>query len=42
LRSDTYEHSYHTDYGTAAAKYVDAAANLNWQTTDGRYKTARA
>jgi Fe-Mn family superoxide dismutase len=40
---DMYEHSYHMDYGTAAAKYVDAVmANLDWETVDNRYKTARA
>ena len=40
---DMYEHSYHMDYGTAAAKYVDAVlANLDWETIDGRYRAARA
>jgi Fe-Mn family superoxide dismutase len=40
---DMYEHSYHMDYGTAAAKYVDAViANLDWETIDARYKAARA
>jgi Fe-Mn family superoxide dismutase len=40
---DMYEHSYHMDYGTAAAKYVDAViANLDWETIDARYKAALA
>src|SRR6266849_1525371 len=31
LALDMYEHSYHIDYGTAAAKYVDAfMGNVNW------------
>ena len=31
LALDMYEHSYHIDYGTAAAKYVDAfMENVNW------------
>ena len=31
LALDMYEHSYHIDYGTAAAKYVDAFMdNVNW------------
>lgn len=39
---DMYEHSYHMDYGTAAAKYLDAFfANLDWQTVDHRYQQAR-
>jgi Fe-Mn family superoxide dismutase len=40
---DMYEHSYHMDYGTAAAKYVDAVlANLDWETIDARYRAAIA
>lgn len=40
---DMYEHSYHMDYGTAAAKYVDAVmANLDWEAIDARYRAARA
>ena len=36
---DMYEHAYHMDYGTAAAKYVDAfMANLNWEEIDRRYR----
>src|SRR5881398_812968 len=31
LALDMYEHSYHLDYGAAAAKYVDAfMGNVNW------------
>jgi len=31
LALDMYEHSYHIDYGAAAAKYVDAfMKNINW------------
>ncbi|MEO6040335.1 MAG: Fe-Mn family superoxide dismutase [Croceibacterium sp.] len=40
---DMYEHSYHLDYGTQAAKYVDAVmANLDWEVIDARYRAARA
>ncbi|KEO86033.1 superoxide dismutase [Erythrobacter sp. JL475] len=40
---DMYEHSYHMDYGTAAARYVDAfMANLDWEVIDARYRTAIA
>ncbi|MBA4767538.1 MAG: superoxide dismutase [Porphyrobacter sp.] len=39
---DMYEHSYHMDYGAAAAKYVDAfMANLDWEVVDARYGAAR-
>jgi Fe-Mn family superoxide dismutase len=35
---DMYEHSYHMDYGTAAAKYVDAfMRNVNWEEVDHRF-----
>ena len=38
LALDMYEHSYHMDYGTAAAKYVDAfMRNVNWQEVDRRF-----
>lgn len=38
---DMYEHSYHMDYGTAAARYVDAfMANLDWEVIDARYSAA--
>jgi Fe-Mn family superoxide dismutase len=40
---DMYEHAYHMDYGTQAAKYVDAfMANLDWEVIDARYRAARA
>ena len=40
---DMYEHSYHMDYGTAAARYLDAfMANLDWAMIDRRYRAARA
>jgi Fe-Mn family superoxide dismutase len=38
---DMYEHSYHMDYGTAAARYIDAfMGNLDWEVIDGRYRAA--
>ena len=38
---DMYEHSYHMDYGTAAAKYIDAFfANLHWEEIDRRLDRA--
>jgi superoxide dismutase, Fe-Mn family len=38
LALDMYEHSYHMDYGTAAAKYVDAfMRNVKWEEVDRRY-----
>lgn len=40
---DMYEHSYHMDYGSAAARYVDAfMANLDWEVIDARYQAATA
>lgn len=34
---DMYEHSYHMDYGSAAAKYIDAfMANANWDEVNRR------
>ena len=40
---DMYEHSYHMDYGTAAARYIDAfMANLDWEIVDARYRAASA
>ncbi|AOG02679.1 superoxide dismutase [Fe] domain protein (plasmid) [Blastomonas sp. RAC04] len=40
---DMYEHSFHMDYGAAAAKYVDAfIANLDWEVVDARYRAAQA
>ncbi|MGC5220763.1 Fe-Mn family superoxide dismutase, partial [Escherichia coli] len=38
---DMYEHSFHMDYGAAAAKYVDAfMANLDWEVVEARYQAA--
>jgi superoxide dismutase, Fe-Mn family len=38
LALDMYEHSYHMDYGSAAAKYVDAfMRNVNWEEIDRRF-----
>lgn len=35
---DMYEHSYHMDYGAAAARYVDAfLRNVNWEEVDRRF-----
>lgn len=35
---DMYEHAYHMDYGTAAAKYIDAfMRNLDWGVVEARY-----
>jgi Fe-Mn family superoxide dismutase len=40
---DMYEHAFHMDYGSQAAKYVDAVmANLDWETIDARYRAAIA
>jgi Fe-Mn family superoxide dismutase len=34
---DMYEHSYHMDYGAAAAKYIDAfMQNINWEAANRR------
>ena len=42
LALDMYEHSYHLDYGAAAAKYVDAfMENINW-TNVARLRQAHA
>jgi Fe-Mn family superoxide dismutase len=38
---DMYEHSYHMDYGAAAAKYVDAfMQNVNWEEVNRRAEAA--
>lgn len=38
---DMYEHSYHMDYGSAAAKYVDAfMQNVNWEEVNRRFVRA--
>lgn len=40
---DMYEHSYHLDFGAAAAKYVDAFwQNINWDEVARRLEDARA
>ena len=42
LALDMYEHSYHMDYGTATAKYVDAfMRNVNWEEVDRRFSVGR-
>jgi superoxide dismutase, Fe-Mn family len=42
LALDMYEHSYHMDFGTRAAAYVDAVmANLEWTRIAARYRQAR-
>ena len=39
---DMYEHSYHMDYGSAAARYVDAfMKNVDWQEVDRRFTGLR-
>jgi superoxide dismutase, Fe-Mn family len=41
LALDMYEHSYHMDYGAAAAKYVDAfMLNVNWEEVGRRAEAA--
>jgi Fe-Mn family superoxide dismutase len=38
---DMYEHSYHMDYGAAAAKYIEAFfANVHWEEVDRRTEQA--
>jgi Fe-Mn family superoxide dismutase len=38
---DMYEHSFHMDYGAAAAQYVAAfMRNVNWEEVDRRYARA--
>ena len=42
LALDMYEHSYHMDYGAAAAKYIEAfMRNVDWEVVDRRYESAR-
>ena len=42
LALDMYEHSYHMDYGSAAAKYIDAfMLNVNWEEVERRWQNAR-
>lgn len=39
---DMYEHAYHMDYGSAAAKYIDAfMQNLNWEEVNKRFVSAQ-
>lgn len=41
LVMDMYEHSYHMDYGTKAAKYIDAFMdNINWKAVSQRWEEA--
>jgi len=41
LVNDMFEHAYHMDYGSAAAKYVDAfMQNVNWDECNRRYAEA--
>lgn len=41
LLIDMYEHSYHMDYGSAAAKYIDAfMQNVNWEEVNRRVELA--
>ena len=41
LALDMYEHSYHMDYGAAAARYIDAfMKNVDWEEVDRRYRRA--
>jgi Fe-Mn family superoxide dismutase len=43
LALDMYEHAFHMDYGSQAAKYVDAImANLDWEVIDQRFRKASA
>ena len=43
LALDMYEHAFHMDYGSQAARYVDAfMANLDWEIVDARYRAALA
>jgi Fe-Mn family superoxide dismutase len=40
---DMYEHSYHMDFGAAAANYIDAfMANVNWDTVAARIEALPA
>jgi Fe-Mn family superoxide dismutase len=39
---DMYEHSYHIDYGSAAAKYIDAfLLNVNWEEINRRVEALK-
>jgi superoxide dismutase, Fe-Mn family len=42
LTLDMYEHAYHMDYGSAAARYIDAfMLNVNWEEVNRRYVQAQ-
>jgi superoxide dismutase, Fe-Mn family len=42
LALDMYEHSYHMDYGAAAAKYVDAfMQNVQWEEVNRRFTSSQ-
>jgi Fe-Mn family superoxide dismutase len=42
LVMDMYEHSYHMDYGAAAAKYIDAfMQNVNWEEVNRRIEALK-
>jgi len=42
LVMDMYEHAYHMDYGSAAAKYIDAfMTNVNWDEVNKRVESAK-
>lgn len=42
LALDMYEHSFHLDYGAAAAKYVDAFfRNIDWEIVESRFVSAQ-
>jgi Fe-Mn family superoxide dismutase len=42
LALDMYEHAYHMDYGSAAARYIDAfMRNVNWEEVERCYDRAR-
>ena len=42
LALDMYEHAYHMDYGSAAAKYIDAfMTNVNWEEVNKRFVGAQ-
>ncbi len=42
LALDMYEHSYHMDYGSAAARYIDAfMQNVKWEEVERRFVNAQ-
>ena len=42
LVNDMFEHSYHMDYGSRAAEYVDAVmGNVNWKECNRRFEQAQ-